>query len=114
MTLSTPNDSTTLTAFAEVQHTSLSAFTSADVFTYDTTGTPGYFSFSILTSSPVMDEAKEQPASMSGIKTFLFGFISLAVSAIKWTPQRTIISAFVFAASNAKANESAAISATPW
>ena len=31
MTLSTPNDSTTLTAFAEVQQTSVSAFTSADV-----------------------------------------------------------------------------------
>ena len=97
-----------------MQHTSLSALTSAEVLTYETTGTPGYFSFNILTSSPVIEDAKEQPASISGIRTFLLGFISLAVSAMKWTPHSTIMSAFVLAASKANAKESAAISATPW
>ena len=56
-----------------------------------------------LTSSPVIDDDKEQPAFMSGNKTFLFGLISFAVSAIKCTPHITIISASVFAASIAKA-----------
>ena len=46
-------------AFAEVQQTSVSAFTSAEVFTYETTGTPGFCFF--LTSSPVIDDDK-QPA----------------------------------------------------
>ena len=41
ITRGTPSDSTTCTALADVQHTSDSAFTAADVFTYVTTGTPG-------------------------------------------------------------------------
>ncbi len=41
MTRSTPNDSTTATALAEVQQMSDSAFTAAEVLTYVTTGTPG-------------------------------------------------------------------------
>ena len=57
--------------------------TSADVFTYETTGTPGYFSFNNLTSLPVIEEDNEQPAFMSGNKTFLFGLINFAVSAMK-------------------------------
>ena len=57
MTLSTFKDSTTFTALADVQQTSVSAFTSAEVFTYETTGTPGYFCFSNLTSLPVIELA---------------------------------------------------------
>ena len=87
--------------------------TSAEVFTYETTGTPGYFSFNNLTSLPVIDDDKEQPAAMSGSKTFFSGLINLEVSAIKWTPAITIISAVVFEASIASANESAATSAIP-
>ena len=48
-----------------------------------------------------------------GSKTFLVGLISFAVSAMKWTPHITIISAFVFAASTAKASESAEKSDIP-
>ena len=69
--------------------------------------------FKFLTSCPVIDEDKEQPAFISGNKTFLFGLINLAVSAMKCTPHITIISAFVFAASIAKANESAEKSEIP-
>ena len=98
---------------AEVQHTSVSALTSAEVLTYDTTGTPGYFFFKFLTSSPVIEEDKEQPARISGNKTFLFGLINFAVSAMKCTPHITIMSAFVFAASTASANESAEKSEIP-
>ena len=57
--------------------------TSADVLTYETTGTPGYFSFNNLTSFPVIDDDREHPAFISGNKTFLFGLINFAVSAIK-------------------------------
>ena len=67
----------------------------------------------MIGASPVIDDANEHPALISGIKTFFSGFINFAVSAIKCTPQRTIISAFVFDASTAKASESAEISATP-
>ena len=65
-------------------------------------------------NSGIIDEDKEHPAFMSGKKTFLFGFISFAVSAIKWTPHIIIISALVFEASIANAKESAEKSATPW
>ena len=58
ITLSVFNDSTTLTALAEVQQTSVSAFTSAEVLTYDTTGTPGYCFFNNLTSFPVNEACK--------------------------------------------------------
>ena len=92
----------------------VSALTSAEVFTYETTGTPGYFSFNNLTSFPVIDEDKEQPAFISGSKTFLFGLINFAVSAMKCTPAITIISAEVLDASTARASESAEKSAIPW
>src|SRR5262245_40232553 len=61
MTSGTPNDSTIFTALPEVQQISDSAFTAADVFTYVTIGTPGYFCRKSLTSSAVMDSANEQP-----------------------------------------------------
>ena len=41
MTRGTPSDSTTSTALAEVQQMSDSAFTSAEVLTYVTTGASG-------------------------------------------------------------------------
>ena len=66
-----------------------------------------------LTHAPFIEEDKEQPACMSGNKTFFSGLINLAVSAIKCTPHMTIISAFVFAASTAKAKESAEKSEMP-
>ena len=60
-----------------------SAFTSADVLTYVTTGTPGYFCFNNLISSAVIESASEHPALASGIRTFLLGLKIFAVSAIK-------------------------------
>src|SRR6056300_423243 len=83
ITFFTPRDLTIFTALAEVQQTSVSALTSAEVFTYDTTGTPGYFSFNNLTSFPVIEDDSEQPAFISGSRTFLLGLINFAVSAIK-------------------------------
>ena len=38
----------------------------------------------------MIDEASEQPASGSGISTCLSGLRIAAVSAMKWTPQKTI------------------------
>ena len=55
----TSREFTILTAFADVQQISVSALTSAEVFTYETTGTPGYFFFKFLTSSPVIEDDKE-------------------------------------------------------
>src|ERR1041385_6417208 len=51
--------STTVAALEDVQHTSLSALTSAEVFTYVTTGTPGYFCLRMRTSAPVIEAARE-------------------------------------------------------
>src|SRR5699024_12200034 len=79
ITFSTPSDSITFTALPEVQQISLSAFTAADVFTYVTTGTPGCCARSVRTSAAVIDSAKEQPASGSGITTFFAGVGDLAV-----------------------------------
>ena len=62
----------------------------------------------------MIDDDKEQPASISGRITFLLGLINFAVSAIKCTPAIKIISAEVFDASIANARESAEKSATPW
>ena len=64
----TPSDSTTWTALPDVQQMSDSALTSAEVFTYVTTGTPGYRSFRSRTSAPVIASASEQPAFMIGNK----------------------------------------------
>ena len=51
-----------------------------------------------LKSSEGQSFANEQPASISGSKTVLLGHKIFAVSAIKCTPQKMIISASVFAA----------------
>ena len=66
-----------------------------------------------LTSLPVIEDEREHPAFISGNKTFLFGLINFAVSAIKCTPAITIMFAEVFEASTARANESAEKSAMP-
>lgn len=97
-----------------VQQMSTSAFTSAEVFTYATIGTPGKRSRNSRTSAPVMDSASEQPAFGSGMSTVLSGQVILAVSAMKWTPANTITSASVRAASRARPRESPTMSATPW
>ena len=48
-----------------MQQISVSALTSAEVLTYETTGTPGYFSFNSLTSLPVTEEDKEHTAGLA-------------------------------------------------
>src|SRR5579862_3889300 len=112
MTRGAPSASTICTALPLVTQTSDSAFTSADVLTYVTTGTPGYFSRSRRTSAPVIDSAREQPARKSGTSTVLLGLTSLAVSAMKCTPHSTMTSASVLAACIASASESPTMSAT--
>ena len=59
-----------------------------------------------LNSSEGQSSASEHPASISGIRTVLSGQMIFAVSAIKWTPQKIIISASVFAAFLANSKES--------
>ena len=45
----------------------------------------------------MIEAASEQPASRSGISTVLSGERIVAVSAMKWTPQKTIAAASVAA-----------------
>src|SRR5207245_11019317 len=104
----------TATRVAQVHELSDSAFTTADVFTYATTTAPGCSSFHRRKSSAVIDDAKEHPASRSGIRTVLWGDRILAVSAMKWTPQNTIVSASVSAACRESWRESPTKSATSW
>src|ERR1700723_3124922 len=106
MTRGTPSDSTTATALEDVQQMSDSAFTAALVFTYVTTGTPGYRSRSARTSAAVIDSASEQPARASGTTTVLRGLRIFAVSPMKCTPQTTITSASTLHASRASCSES--------
>jgi len=82
------------------------------VFTYETTAAFGCFAFSSFKLSIVIMFAIGQVASLAGSKTFEFGFRILAVSAIKSTPQNTIILASVLAAFLARSNESPKKSAT--
>ena len=63
------------------------------VFTYITTIAPGCSAFQARSSSAVIESASEQPASRSGSSTVLSGHRIEAVSAMKWTPQKTITSA---------------------
>jgi len=98
---------------ADVQHTSDSAFTAAEVLTYVTTGASGWRSRRSLTSAAVIDSASEQPAAVSGMRTVFSGLRILAVSAMKCTPASTITSASVFAPLWASASESPVMSATP-
>jgi hypothetical protein len=54
----------------------------------------------------VIDAASEQPARRSGISTVLSGERILAVSAMKWTPQKTMALASVAAARRERPSES--------
>ena len=99
-------DSTTCTAFDEVQQMSDMAFTWAVEFTYATTAASGCFSFSCRSASPVTKSAMGHPARRSGMRTVFSGERTLAVSAMKWTPQKTITSASVSAASCDSPSES--------
>ena len=91
-----------------------SALTSAVVFTYATTAAPGCSSRHARTSAAVTVAASEQPAARSGSSTVLSGERIFAVSAMKWTPQNTIVSASVAAAWPERASESPTKSATSW
>ena len=77
-------------ALALVTMTSLWAFTAAVVLMSLTTGTPGWRALSARRSLAVMASAREQPASWAGSRTSLSGLRSLAVSAMKRTPQNTM------------------------
>src|SRR5262249_24642211 len=107
-------DSPTSTALDDVQHTSVSAFTSAVVFTYETTTAPGWSAFQARRPAASIESASEQPALTSGINTVLSGLRILAVSAMKCTPQNTIVSASLAAAIRDSASESPTWSAMSW
>ena len=107
-----PRERTTSTALAEVQQTSVSALTSADEFTYITTGTPGFSAFHAASCSAVIMSAIGQPASARGSNTVLPGARMAAVSAMKRTPASTITSAPTVAARRASSRESPTTSAT--
>ena len=62
----------------------------------------------------MIDAASEQPASRSGMSTVFSGERIAAVSAMKCTPQKTIASASVLAASRESPSESPTKSATSW
>jgi hypothetical protein len=53
-----------------------------------------------------MVSASEQPALASGIRTVLSGLRILAVSAMKWTPQNTMVEASTLAAMRDRPSES--------
>src|SRR5690606_39124909 len=99
-------DSTTSTALDDVQQMSASAFTAALVLTYATTTASGCSAFQARNWSASMVSASEQPAWAVGISTVLSGLRSLAVSAMKCTPQNTIVDASVAAAIRDSARES--------
>src|SRR5690606_9079584 len=98
-------EATTSTAFDDVQQMSVSAFTSAVVFTYETTTAPGCSAFQERSCSPVIESAREQPARASGMSTVFSGARIFAVSAMKWTPQKTIVDASLAAAIRLSASE---------
>ena len=62
----------------------------------------------------VIESASEQPALRSGISTVFCGLSSFAVSAMKWTPASTMMSASTLVASRANSRLSPTMSATPW
>jgi hypothetical protein len=98
----------------DVQQTSVSAFTVAVVLTYETTTAPGCSTFQARSWSAVIESASEQPAAASGMRTVLSGARIFAVSAMKWTPQNTIVDASDSAAMRESASESPVWSATSW
>jgi len=88
---------TTLTALAEVQQMSLSLDRCRGVDVV-TTGTPGARLQGRKVRAVTMS-AMGQPASSRGSRTVLSGERMAADSAMKWTPQKTMTSASVRAAS---------------
>src|SRR6478609_2597838 len=81
-----------------VQIISLIAFISAVQLIYEMTIWLGCLSLKALKALAGALSANEQPAFRSGNTTFFDGLRILAVSAIKCTPAKTIMSAFVFSA----------------
>ena len=61
-----------------------------------------------------MVSASEQPAFASGTSTVFSGARIFAVSAMKWTPAKTIVEASLAAAMRERASESPTWSATSW
>ncbi len=99
-------DSTTFTALDDVQQMSDSAFTSAVEFTYVTTAASGCSALRRFSAVAVTKSAMGHPARRSGMSTVFRGDRILAVSAMKWTPQKTMTSASVAAASCESPSES--------
>ena len=62
----------------------------------------------------MIESASEQPARWSGISTVFSGDRILAVSAMKCTPQKTMVSSGAAAAIRDSASESPTWSATSW
>ena len=79
-----------------------------------TTGTPGKRALRSRTSCAVMLSASEQPARAEGMSTVFSGFRILAVSAMKRTPQKTMMSLFVLAAALHSSSESPVKSGIEW
>ena len=79
-----------------------------------TTMAPGWRARRALTSSGVIMSDMGQPARRSGTTTVLSGERTLAVSAMKWTPQKTITGCSVRAAYRESSRESPTKSATSW
>src|SRR3954454_6818978 len=106
--------STNWTALDEGTQESVSAFTSAVVFTYITTIAPGCCAFQARNCSALIESASEQPAPMSGSSTVFSGESTDAVSAMKCTPQNAMTGASVAAACWERPSESPTKSATSW
>ena len=71
-----------------------------------TTASSPWRAFQLRSSSAVIESASEQPASRSGISTVFSGERIEAVSAMKWTPQKTIVEASDPAARRERPSES--------
>ena len=76
------------------------------MLTYITVTEPGCLAWKARSWSGVIESAKEQPASRSGISTVLSGHRIDAVSAMKCTPQKTMTEPSAFAASRERPSES--------
>src|SRR5690606_24721138 len=98
MGISFGTDSTIFKALDDVQTISLMALISAAQMIEVMTKWSGCCSLKALKASGGEESAKEHPAFKSGKTTVLLGFKILAVSAIKCTPAKTMISASVSAA----------------
>src|SRR5512143_467012 len=85
-------------ALLEVQMISLSALTSAEQLIYVMATYSGCCSRNLWKAGAGHPSAREHPALRSGSRTCLPGERILAVSAMKWTPAKTITSASVEAA----------------